>query len=84
MRQISTGRSAHLVHELAPVPHARAPLDDSDDLGAEARRELLAPGAGGALLVDDVEDPHDGHAAAGARVDGLRDVERVAAACHPL
>lgn len=69
---------------LSAVPGGGAALDDGDDLLPEAGGELLAAGAHGALLVDDVEDPHDGQAAAGARADGLREVERVAAARHAL
>ncbi len=84
MDQIGAGGGAQLVQGLATVPDTGAALDDGDDLLAEAGGELLAAGAGRALLVDDVEDPHDGLPTAGARVDGFRYVERVTTAGQPL
>lgn len=84
MSEVRAGGGAEPMQHLPAVPGGGAALDDGDDLLPEAGGELLAAGAHGALLVDDVEDPHDGLAAAGARADGLRHVEGVAAARHAL
>lgn len=84
MRQIRARRRAELMHDLPAVPRGGPALDDGDDLLPEAGGELVAAGAHGALAVDDVEDPGDGLAAAGAGVEGLGDLERVAAAREAL
>lgn len=64
--------------DLAAVPDGGAALNDGDDLLAEAGGELAAAGAGGAFAIDDVENPYDGLAAAGARGNGLGNVQGVA------